>query len=605
MKKYNTEIFLFEDLKNQVTLPTYQRSYVWQESKKLKLINTIKRGLPIGTVLLSKKGDKYLIADGLQRIATMKDFEKDPLKYLEETEITDDDVVEILTSSQESKEIFENYAPKGKKELRNDTKELIVNNIKNNVGLPIYKKTNVITNSIIDETSILSKDAKSNVHEKVFVLLEKINNILDINRYEIPAIIFTGTDDELVEVFTLLNSTGTSLSKYDVFSAKWNDILIKNVDDEILDAVLSKYETSMNKSGIEIHDFSPIMFKEKKEITLFEFAYSLGKIIGEKTKKIFKSKSDDIVDSLGFSLLAGIYNISNKDMHKLSEKIIVEGFNFNQLKDTLVTSAKRVEEVLDPYISTKNRNYAAHTELQLASYIITYHRLQYEITDAGVEKIKSNKTNLKKFVKFLPVHYVYDIYRKAWSGSGDTKLDNLVIDDEDQEKNSTINSSPYLYTVNKKDLEAVINTWINDENKKDRTTVSKEVKLFHNCIFSKRPILVQAKKKDYEHIIPKNRFEGLKNGGDVRIPVSSPCNITLIPEYDNRTKRDMTYYELEENPIGVSKEFSIDELMQYNYPTRDELEFIHNKKLKLKDYWDFIEERKYKIVKDFLDVFYT
>ena len=154
------------------------------------------------------------------------------------------------------------------------------------------------------------------------------------------------------------------------------------------------------------------------------------------------------------------------------------------------------------------------------------------------------------------------------------------------------------------DFRAAINTWINEENQKDRTSISKEVKLFHNCLFKNRPVRYEAKNKDYEHIIPKKRFESLKNGGSVRIPVSSPCNITLIPEYDNRAKREKTYYEHEETSGGISKTYSCDELKQYNYPSREDLLFIHNCVLKADEYIKFIDNRKEKIVDDFMSIFY-
>lgn len=605
MIKYDTETFLYENLKTKISLPKYQRSYVWQSSKKLKLISTIKRGLPIGTVLLSEKDGKYLIADGLQRIATLKDFEKEPMRYLEETEITDSDILDILKASDKSSDVYDKLTVRGQKELHKDAKKLIIQSIKDFVELPNYQKTSKITELLISKTSILSSDSRMCIHEKVYILLDKINGILNIDKYEIPAIIFKGSDNELVEVFTLLNSTGTALSKYDVFSAKWNNVHISDVDDRILDAVLSKYESSINKSGIEIDEFNPISFRSKREITLFEYAYAIGKIIGEKTNLIFRSKADDVVDSLGFSLLAGVYNIPNKEMHMLSEKVTTDKFDFNELKDTLVAASKKVEDELKIYISRKKSNYASHSEFQLASYIITYHRLQYEITDDGVIKTKKNRSELKAFLKHLPKHYLYDVYRKAWSGSGDSKLDNLVIDDKDQEWNSTILNSPYLYTVNQTDFKSVVSSWINDENQKDKTTVSKEVKLFHNCLFKNSRVRYESTSQDYEHIVPKKKFEVIKNGNSSRIPISSPCNITLIPEYDNRSKKDKTYFEYEEINQGVKRKYSVSELDEYRYPRKDELDFVHFKTLTVEDYLLFINSRKEKMLNDFVKVVFS
>ena len=113
-----------------------------------------------------------------------------------------------------------------------------------------------------------------------------------------------------------------------------------------------------------------------------------------------------------------------------------------------------------------------------------------------------------------------------------------------------------------------------------------------------------TKNKDYEHIVPKNRFKTITNIMNLRIPISSPCNITLIPEYDNRAKKEKTYYEYAENPSGILIKYDDDQLSQYNYPTRKELEFIHNKPLIADEYLQFIEERKHKIVEDFINVFY-
>ena len=54
-------------------VPPYQRGYVWSEKQKEQFIDTLKRGLPFGTILLyrDEKENKYQIIDGLQRCTTM------------------------------------------------------------------------------------------------------------------------------------------------------------------------------------------------------------------------------------------------------------------------------------------------------------------------------------------------------------------------------------------------------------------------------------------------------------------------------------------------------------------------------------------------------
>lgn len=603
MDKYDVDIFKFSELKNNVKLPQYQRSYVWEENKKKRLIETIKKGLPIGTVLLSKKKDnQYLIIDGLQRIATLRDFERDPYKYLDESELTDEEVYAILTPSENARNTVEHFAIKPLNQLIKTTKNLLLKCIKEKPDLDIYQKATYIAQEMIDKTSHLSHEEHSKIHMLAYELLKKIENILNINEYEIPAIIFKGTDEELVEVFELLNTTGTKLSKYDVFSAEWSSILIPNVDDEVLDAVIKKYDTTSDKSGIDIDDFSETSFRQERVVSLFEYAFSIGKILGDYTKYIFKSRNNDVVDSLGFSLLAGIYNVPNKSMHELGKKFQDDNFDYMSLKKTIRTAAKNVEDILKPFISLNNRNHSAHTELQLASYIITYHRLRFKNDGSGFVQTNEHKNSLLNFQKYLPKHYLFDTLRKAWSGSGDTKLDELVIGPPD-DINAMILSSRYLEDIKKNTFKSVVDGWIDEENKKQSRSISKETKLFFNALFSvKSPVDLKIA-KDFDHIIPKKRFSEISVDGR-KIAMSSPANITLIPSFDNRGKKEYTYYEFAAKSPGVTKWYSDEELANIYYPKKKELDFLHDSDLTLKAYNTFLDERRRILVENILKVFY-
>lgn len=48
-------------------VPRYQRGLVWSDKQRAELIDTIKKGLPFGVLLLYKEKEKYQIIDGLQR----------------------------------------------------------------------------------------------------------------------------------------------------------------------------------------------------------------------------------------------------------------------------------------------------------------------------------------------------------------------------------------------------------------------------------------------------------------------------------------------------------------------------------------------------------
>lgn len=75
----------------EFVVPKYQRGCVWNKKKKDEFIDTLKRGLPFGTILLyhdSEKG-QYRIIDGLQRASTIWNFVNQPAPFFNEDDIED------------------------------------------------------------------------------------------------------------------------------------------------------------------------------------------------------------------------------------------------------------------------------------------------------------------------------------------------------------------------------------------------------------------------------------------------------------------------------------------------------------------------------------
>ena len=97
--KYSTETKKFSELKDIIEIPKFQRGLVWSKDKKREFIKTLKAGLPIGVLLLSKKGDHYLVIDGLQRFTTMKDYAKDYFSYIEKEELKDTEIMPVILAS--------------------------------------------------------------------------------------------------------------------------------------------------------------------------------------------------------------------------------------------------------------------------------------------------------------------------------------------------------------------------------------------------------------------------------------------------------------------------------------------------------------------------
>jgi hypothetical protein len=86
VKEYPVEILVSKYInnaetdENEIFIPAYQRSFVWEEDRQSKFIESILLGLPIPYIFTAENEDgRYEIVDGSQRIRTLNNFLNDSL----------------------------------------------------------------------------------------------------------------------------------------------------------------------------------------------------------------------------------------------------------------------------------------------------------------------------------------------------------------------------------------------------------------------------------------------------------------------------------------------------------------------------------------------
>ena len=81
----------------KITIPPYQRGIVWDDKKKDKLIDTIKKGFPFGSILLyeDQSTGTFQLIDGLQRSSTVFEFVNNPAKYFDIDDIDENAITKI------------------------------------------------------------------------------------------------------------------------------------------------------------------------------------------------------------------------------------------------------------------------------------------------------------------------------------------------------------------------------------------------------------------------------------------------------------------------------------------------------------------------------
>ena len=112
------------DIEKIIEIPSYQRGIVWSQSQINDLLDSIKRGLPFGSILLFKRPDgHYLIIDGLQRTSSIYKFVNEPGKFFEESDINKKDILNLITKFNISG---------NKEELYSDISSELINWVKSN-----------------------------------------------------------------------------------------------------------------------------------------------------------------------------------------------------------------------------------------------------------------------------------------------------------------------------------------------------------------------------------------------------------------------------------------------------------------------------------------
>lgn len=411
----------------------------------------------------------------------------------------------VIIASSDARSVFDAYTADAKQKEFERMRDIITNNISNGQG----KNPNTIsTNASIElckNIAALPDKDFIYIQSAVYSVVVKIFEQAKIDDITIPLIIFKGSDDELANIFQKLNQEGVKLSKYDVFAATWvNQLVQVKGDPGFIDYIIKKYDIAQKESDLDIEAYDSDEMKQKGELTVFEYAFAVGKALMDKCKKLFPKVDDAKVDSIGFLILAELMGLTYQNMGKLAETIgTYKSLDFKKLKDAILESGVFVENALGSYIESptksktgKRASLVCHTELQLASYIIVVFKLKYNLTPQNGLQGKPKSKELGRIKDFLYKHYLYDILRGYWSGSGDSKLEEIIADPS---------TCRYTKDVARDEFEMVVSSWLSDGNKKaESKNVSADTKLFLNYLLRSSIPMVDKNSYDVEHCVPKD-----------------------------------------------------------------------------------------------------
>ncbi len=213
---------------NFLRVPTYQRSFSWEESNVQELFEDIRSSIPedyfIGTIVVTNKDDYLEIVDGQQRLATiclffasvrnlLKQNQIDKWNYIENSylikeSLRDEDKPRLLLNSTDNEFFY-------KRILQND-----------NYITPSKASHNRILNAFKFVNQFVESEFKSKQLDGLFNFIDFIHKQLKIVVVKVP------DDVNAFTIFETLNDRGLSLSQTDLIK----NYLFNKAEDRLIEA---------------------------------------------------------------------------------------------------------------------------------------------------------------------------------------------------------------------------------------------------------------------------------------------------------------------------------------------------------------------------------
>jgi len=526
---------------NKVTIPEFQRRLVWSQATRKKLIDSIKRGYPFGSILIYEDiarghsaGDgkrHYNLIDGLQRTQALKSYVEYQNGYFTRADLEDEFVDAVAA-----------YLGKLSDEYRDRIRQTVVDWVKGKKGYDAQDgwRTENLVEALIEKVLKYSPD--SSLYRDVYFelnrnegLIKNLGGFLDAVSSEvklvldakIPVLIYSGPSSELPTVFELLNSKGTVLSRYEIYAARWIDVRQRIMNTEVIDVIWKKYETLEDEGfTLDVSEEAPDdESRRNRPYTLFDYLFGLGQYLADKFPRLFKAVKDDRPSSVGFNLLTACMGLRLQDMADLPDEI--GGLSWADLERCLLESTRFVDNILKPVLSRpqygRKLGPIYHSEMMITSMIATAFQVKY-----GKRDLSENddwRVDRRKLKQNLPMFYLYEILHDDWRGSGDSKLHEAV-----RSLRYVDNAPP-----TKQRWEQVLDDWYYDsqvslvhtKEAKRHIRDSRPEYLLLKYIFVNR--IAKAKSYHVEHIIPVALLQSHMVEGD-EWPINTIGNLALLEQ---------------------------------------------------------------------------
>ena len=525
MSSYRIDELSVDQL-DRIVLPPFQRGFVWTKKKQGEFVETLHDGYPFGTLLVYPENDndkdsKLLLLDGQQRLSTIRNYKKNPLKFWkplnEERYKSVHDAVNALLgeSSALSESQFDDLLGKGE----GDGTMWVLTNI-----------------------SLSGEDQMRTLRELFEIinpLKQEIRRYVNLDQLKVPMIVYLGGKEHIADVFANLNKGGVPLSKYEVFSAAWVGARIQlrpaeesSLQNDILQYVKQYYLDMSEKAEFDLYDFSEDELTQERTITLSELGTALGQYIVDHLNALVPDVNS-AAPELGFGVLGVAVGLDNRQLSLL---------NKDEYRDVIQESLEEILQKVERICNNLQSQFAKLLQRFRAEgsgyengLSTTFKTLSYF---AALWNMDPSSPEYQNALSNIKSAYVFDAITSVWSSHGDQRLMSYYQG----------GSRNYDDRLGKEAFLKAFDQWIADQT--PGINFGKDVKCLvtiHANLSYLSASVPNGESFELEHIVARKRIKASEGPGHKRILGSSLGNCMYLPKGINNPKKDKTLYEVNEH----------------------------------------------------------
>lgn len=537
-----------------VQIPKFQRSIVWTDNQIKKLVDSIYKGFPIGSLLAyqtdQSRKNKIVIqlVDGLQRVTAISRFMASPLKYAPIESLVSQEVLELCSSS-----VLGNSGEKSRGIIEQRFRSWFDNTTELKYG-DTFNFNSLARHLAQDDDKALSKLVVLN-SESGFgdSLLGKVLQDQEYARnYKVPINVYAGPIENVPTIFERINSQGAKLSKYEILAASWSHTTVDVTNVSVLDAIAAKYRV-MIANGYEVEGFDEDSV-ETSEYNLYEYLFGLGKVLAKEFPTLFHSSADSDDDSpVAFQIFTVSLQLPVAKMGELPKRmprLDSDVIDVDRLEQAVLRACQLAEKSLSQYLAlTLNEQTAGPSGVSQNQAISLVTSILSNCFD---ERFMNFNAKLADQIALnFPAHFLLDTLRNSWGNAGDSTLFDRTWQEVEtsapKEKTKRADYIPASYYLKKVDAEALrtaFSMWHSTQleaRQKERARYSKDMKPVLKFIYSTLVSSQEDKgvKFELEHVYPvavlKKLIAKAKIDG---LPLGAIGNLMLLPKDINRIKKE-------------------------------------------------------------------